>query len=160
MTDVASPPERSFVVALGSNLGDRHEHLRSAVRAIALLPGTRVERVSELRETAPVGGPPQGTYLNGALLLTTPLPPLALLDALLAIERDHGRERRELNGPRTLDLDLLWSPGLTLDEPRLTLPHPRLHERRFALEPLVELCPDARSPRDGALYADLLAALP
>ena len=107
-----------------------------------------------------MGGPPQGHFLNGALLLATTLPPLTLLDHMLAIERDRGRERRERWGPRPLDLDLLWSPGLALDEPTLTLPHPRLRLRRFALEPLVELVPDATDPRDGALYATVLAALP
>ncbi len=158
MVDVA--PAGTFVVALGTNLGDRHGHLAAATAAIDALPGTRVIARSRLRETAPVGGPPQGAFLNGALLLATTLAPLDLLAHLLAIEQSRGRERRERWGPRTLDLDVLWSPGLIVDDPALTLPHPRLRERRFALEPLVELCPDARDPRDQALYADLLAALP
>jgi len=149
-----------FVIGLGSNLGDRQANLLGARQAIEALPATRVLAGSPLRETAPVGGPPQGAYLNGALLIETPLAPAALLDHLLTIERSFGRERRERWGPRTLDLDILFSPGLVLRLPSLTLPHPRLHERRFALEPLVEVAPWAADPLTGALYADTLARLP
>jgi 2-amino-4-hydroxy-6-hydroxymethyldihydropteridine diphosphokinase len=129
-------------VGLGANLGDRHESFR---RALELMPGV-VEAVSPRYETAPIG-PPQPSYLNAALRLRTTLAPLALLDALLAIERTLGRDRdRETRwGPRTLDLDVLLWPGRTLDEPRLHVPHPRLGDRAFALAPLLDVLIDEDS---------------
>ncbi len=153
------PFSRPFVVALGSNLGPREEHIAAAFSALSTLPATRLLARSPVTETAPVGGPPQGPYLNAAALIESAIAPLDLLDHLLAIERRAGRERRERWGPRTLDLDLLWSPGLILDEPRLQLPHPRLAERIFALEPLLALAPEARDPRTGEPYAAALARL-
>ena len=141
------------VVGLGSNLGDRAATLASAVRALASLPSTRVVAESARVETAPVGGPPQGPYLNGAVRLSTELSPRALLDGLLAIERAHGRERRERWGPRTLDLDVLWIAGLVVDEPGLVVPHPRLREREFALRPLLEVAAGAVDPSTGEAYA-------
>lgn len=140
-------------VGVGSNLGDREGTIRAA---IAALPG--VVAVSELRETDPVGRTDQPTFLNGAVALETELSPRELLDTLLAVERQLGRERRERWGPRTIDLDLLVVDDVTCDEPGLTLPHPRLHERRFALEPLAELAPDLVVPARGAV-AELLAAV-
>ena len=147
------------VVGLGSNLGDREATLAAAITELARLPETTVLARSRTLETAPVGGPPQGPFLNGAVRLATALPPAALLASLLAIERAHGRVRRERWGPRTLDLDLLWIRDRVVDEPGLCVPHPRLGERIFALAPLVELVEDARDPRTGARYADVLAAL-
>jgi 2-amino-4-hydroxy-6-hydroxymethyldihydropteridine diphosphokinase len=152
----ASNPSRLFVIGLGANLGDRLATLRSALRAIGGLGS--LEGVSALYETQAVG-PPQPDYLNGAALLSAGLAPNQLLDALLAIERAHGRERRERWGPRTLDLDLLHSPGLVLDDPALTLPHAELHRRPFALVPLLEVLPDACDARSGASYSELLASL-
>jgi 2-amino-4-hydroxy-6-hydroxymethyldihydropteridine diphosphokinase len=140
-------------VGLGSNLGDREGTIRAA---IAALPG--VVAVSELRETNPVGVTEQPVFLNGAVALETELSPRQLLDALLAIERELGRERRERWGPRTIDLDLLLYGDETVDEPGLTVPHPRLHERRFALEPLADLDPELVVPGRGPVSA-LLAAL-
>ena len=140
-------------VGLGSNLGDREATIR---RAIAALPG--VLAVSELRETDPVGVTEQPAFLNGAAALDTELSPRDVLDTLLAIERQLGRERRERWGPRTIDLDLLLYGGETVDEPGLTVPHPRLHERRFALEPLADLDPELVVPGRGRV-ADLLAEL-
>jgi 2-amino-4-hydroxy-6-hydroxymethyldihydropteridine diphosphokinase len=140
-------------VGVGSNLGDREGTIRAAVAA---LPG--VVAVSELRETDPVGVTEQPAFLNGAVALETRLSPRDLLEALLAVERDLGRERRERWGPRTIDLDLLLYGGQTIDEPGLTVPHPRLHERRFALEPLAELDPELVVPGRGTV-ADLLAEL-
>ncbi len=157
MSDSAPSP-RIYVVGLGSNLGDREGALRGATEAIEALPGVHLRARSLLRETAPVGGPAQGPYLNGALLIEATPPPLALLRSLLAIEQAAGRLRRERWGPRVLDLDLLFSPGFTLETPELTLPHPRLRERRFALEPLVEVAPWAEDPATGERYAALLAA--
>ena len=140
-------------VGLGANLGDREATIRAAVAA---LPG--VSAVSTLRETDPVGFTDQPRFLNGVAALETELAPRELLDVLLEVERRLGRERRERWGPRTIDLDLLLYGGETLDEPGLTVPHPRLHERRFALEPLAELDPELVVPGRGAVSA-LLAAL-
>jgi len=140
-------------VGLGSNLGDREGTIRAA---IAALPG--VFAVSRLRETDPVGVTDQPTFVNGAVALETELSPRELLERLLAVERELGRERRERWGPRTIDLDLLLHGGETVDEPGLTIPHPRLHERRFALEPLAELDPELIVPGRGPVSA-LLAAL-
>lgn len=140
-------------VGLGSNLGDREATIRAA---LAALPG--VFAVSELRETDPVGVTEQPAFLNGAAALETELSPRELLASLLAVERELGRERRERWGPRTIDLDLLLYGAETVDEPGLTIPHPRLHERRFALEPLAELDPELLVPGHGRVR-DLLAEL-
>jgi 2-amino-4-hydroxy-6-hydroxymethyldihydropteridine diphosphokinase len=146
------------VVGIGSNLGDRRSTLDAAVDRIAELPRTRVLARSEIRETAPVG-PPQGPYLNGALRVMTAFDPEPLLEALLDIERGLGRIRGHKWGPRTVDLDILWIRGVSLWTPRLSVPHPHLAERLFALEPLVEVCPDAADPATGVAYRDLLARL-
>ena len=140
-------------VGLGANLGDREATIRAAVAA---LPG--VVAVSELRETDPVGVADQPCFLNGVAALETELSARELLDALLEIEHQLGRERRERWGPRTIDLDLLLYGEERVDEPGLTVPHPRLHERRFALEPLAELAPDALIPGRGRVV-DALAEL-
>jgi len=145
-----------YVIGLGANLGDRLSTLRSAV--LALGAHGQVQRLSHVYET-PALGPPQPDYLNAAVLFETSLPPRALLSELLRIEQDHGRERRERWGPRTLDLDLLLCPGVTLEEPGLSLPHPELGRRPFALVPLLDVLPDARDELSGASYADLLARL-
>ena len=140
-------------IGLGSNLGDRDATIRAA---IASLPG--VVAVSELRETEPVGVVDQPRFLNGAARLETELSARQLLDVLLAVERELGRERRERWGPRTIDLDLLLYGSETIDESGLTVPHPRLHERRFALEPLAELDSELLVPGRGRVR-DLLAEL-
>lgn len=129
-------------VALGSNLGDRHGHLEAAFAALAALPGTRLLGRSAVFETPPFGPPGQQNYFNAAASLATSLPPLALLDALLAIEQSRGRVRRERWGPRTLDLDLLLHGNTTAHEPRLTLPHPEMLRRAFVLVPLHDLAPE------------------
>ena len=134
-------------VALGSNLGRREENLRLAVEKLRALPGTQVVRVSCWIETDPVGGPPQGKFLNGAAELETRLVPRALLAELQKIERELGRpEPHEQWGPRVIDLDLLSYGDLVLDEPGLTLPHPRMQERPFVLIPLAEIAPGWRHP--------------
>lgn len=145
-----------YVIGLGANLGDRLGTLKSSV--LALGAHGQVERLSHVYET-PALGPPQPDYLNAAVLFDTTLPPLTLLSEVLRIEQGHGRERRERWGPRTLDLDLLLSPGLVLEEPGLSLPHPELGRRPFALVPLLDVLPDARDELSGASYADLLARL-
>jgi 2-amino-4-hydroxy-6-hydroxymethyldihydropteridine diphosphokinase len=143
-------------VALGSNLGDREAQLRAAIEALRAPPGSRVVAISTLYETAPVGPPPQGPYLNAVVRLRTQLAPRALLERLLGIEVAAGRRR---GGPRwsarTLDLDLLLYGSLVLDEPGLTIPHPRLHERAFVLEPLCELAPRLVHPRLGTRIDEL-----
>ncbi len=147
-------------IAFGSNLGDRAAHVGAALARIAALSGVRLIAGSRARETEPVGGPPQGPFLNGALLVETTLGPRELLAALLDIERQGGRERGLRDGPRTIDLDLLFHGDAILDEPGLTLPHPRLHLRRFVLEPLADVAPDWRHPELGATAAGLLSRLP
>jgi 2-amino-4-hydroxy-6-hydroxymethyldihydropteridine diphosphokinase len=147
-------------VGLGANLGDRKATIRRAVVLLDGADGIVVAAVSSLRETEPWGPVEQPRYLNGALALDTELGPRSLLDILLGVERRLGRirEDEERWGPRTIDLDLLLYGDLVLDEPALTVPHPRLHERRFALEPLAELAPDAVVPGQGTV-AELLGAL-
>lgn len=148
-------------LALGSNLGDRQRSIEAALRALASLPGTRILASSTLIETDPVGPMPQGRYLNGVLRLETTLPPRALLEAILRVEADLGRDRArsERWGPRTIDLDILLYGNLELDEPGLTLPHPRIAERRFVLGPLAELAPELIVPGLGVRVRDLLAML-
>lgn len=150
---------RAFV-GLGSNLGDRAGLLRSAVDALRVLPDTQVVAVSSFRDTEPVGLVEQPRFLNGAAELETGLEPQALLEELLAIERRLGRRREGVpsGGPRTLDLDLLLYEGRRIAEPGLEIPHPRLHERRFVLEPLSELDPALDVPGKGRVQA-LLAKL-
>jgi len=129
-------------VGLGANLGDRERTLRAAVDALAAEDEVEVVSVSVLRETEPVGVGRQPLYLNGAAELETTLTARRLLDRLLAVEQRFGRIRVPgEQGPRTLDLDLLLYGDEVIDEPGLTVPHPRLHERRFVLEPLAELAP-------------------
>ena len=140
-------------VGLGANLGDREGTIRAAVAA---LPG--VVAVSSLRDTAPVGVVDQPRFLNGVAALETDLSARELLETLLDVERALGRERAERWGPRAIDLDLLLYGEETIDEPGLTVPHPRLHERRFALEPLAELAPNALIPGRGRV-SDVLAEL-
>jgi 2-amino-4-hydroxy-6-hydroxymethyldihydropteridine diphosphokinase len=140
-------------VGLGANLGNRRATIENA---IALLPG--VVAVSEVRETEPVGVVDQPPFLNAVVALETALCPRELLDTLLAVERVLGRRRRERWGPRTIDLDLLLYGDEVVDEPGLTVPHPRLHERSFALEPLAELDPELVVPGRGRV-SDLLAEL-
>ncbi|MGA9596082.1 MAG: 2-amino-4-hydroxy-6-hydroxymethyldihydropteridine diphosphokinase [Acidimicrobiia bacterium] len=143
-------------IALGSNLSDRARHIAQAVGGLAAT-GALV-RVSSLYETAPVGGPKQGKYINAVAVVDTDLSARALLDSCLEIEREHGRERRERWGPRTLDLDILLYGDRVIDEPDLTVPHPRMTERRFVLEPLLEAWPDATLP-DGTPLAGFLPAV-
>lgn len=143
----------SAFIGLGSNLGDREATVQAA---LAALPG--VVAVSRLRETAPVGVVDQPPFLNGVARLETELSPHELLETLLSVEQGLGRERLERWGPRTIDLDLLLYGNEVVDEPGLTVPHPRLHERRFVLEPLAELDPELVVPGRGRV-AELLSKL-
>jgi 2-amino-4-hydroxy-6-hydroxymethyldihydropteridine diphosphokinase len=146
-------------VGLGANLGDREGTIRRALAHLGEEPGIRVLAVSSFRETDPVGYVDQPRFLNGAAALETELPARGLLDRLLAVERELGRVRGEgpRYGPRPIDLDLLLYGDETIDEPGLTVPHPRLAERRFVVEPLHELDPDLVLP-DGSRVRDLLRA--
>jgi 2-amino-4-hydroxy-6-hydroxymethyldihydropteridine diphosphokinase len=150
---------RAFV-GLGSNLGDREQTLRRAVERLGELRGTTVRAVSTFRDTAPVGIVDQPRFLNGAVALDTALTARELLAALLEIELALGRDRSGVapGGPRTLDLDLLLYGDAEIDERGLRVPHPRLAERRFVLEPLIELDPALEAPSHGPLEA-LLAKL-
>ena len=149
---------RAFV-GLGANLGDRESTIRRALVLLGDRPGVEILLVSTLRETEPVGFLDQPPFLNGAAMLETTLGPMALLDALLAVELELGRERgAERNGPRTIDLDLLVYGDDVVHEPGLSVPHPRLHERAFALEPLVDLDPTLRIPGRSTV-AEVLASL-
>ncbi len=146
----------SAYVALGSNLGERFVHLANAVTALREATGVEVASLSPVYETDPVGGPPQGPYLNAVVALRTDLEPRALLDLLLAIEAREGRVRDgRRNAARSLDLDLLLHGDAVLDTPELVLPHPRLHERAFVLEPLCDLAPGLVHPRLGETVAAL-----
>ena len=146
-------------IALGSNLGDRAAHLNAAVAALRDTPGIEVVASSPAIETDPVGPVAQDAFLNAAALLRTTLSSQVLLEELLRIEREQGRVRDLRWGPRTLDLDLITYGDLVLNEPGLTLPHPRMRERRFVLEPLAMIAPDLRVPPDHARVQDLLARL-
>lgn len=133
--------ERVFI-GLGSNLEPREATIRRAVERIGALPGTRVVRVSTLRNTAPMGVADQPDFLNGVAEIATAVAPEPLLAALLDIELGLGRVRDRRWGPRTIDLDLLLYGGRRIATESLTVPHPRLRERPFVLEPLAEIAPD------------------
>ena len=145
-------------VGLGANIGPREVTLLRAVDLLAAAEGVDVVAVSQLRETEPVGVVDQPPFLNGAVRLETSLDPRALLELLLEVERSLGRVREERWGPRTVDLDLLVYGAEIVHEPGLRVPHPLLHERRFALEPLAELDPALAIPGLGQV-SDALAAL-
>ncbi|MEX2210178.1 MAG: 2-amino-4-hydroxy-6-hydroxymethyldihydropteridine diphosphokinase [Gaiellaceae bacterium] len=139
-------------LGVGANLGDRAATIAQAVQLLGESPDVEVLAVSELRETDPVGLEDQPRFLNGAVALRTSLAPRELLDLLLEVERLLGRTREGPRfGPRTIDLDLLVYEDIELDEPGLTVPHPRLHERRFALEPLAEVAPGLAIPGRGSV---------
>lgn len=153
--------EHTAWLGLGSNLGDRQAHIRAGLEHLAAR-GVFIEAVSRLIETAPEGGPPlQGPYLNGAARVRTSLPPRALLNAMLDVEREAGRLRSpgSLNLPRTLDLDLLLYGAAVIQEEGLCVPHPRMHLRLFVLEPLAEIAPGLRHPVLKQTIKELLAAL-
>ena len=147
-------------IGIGSNLEHPETQLRRAFRALAELPASRCVACSPLYRSEAVGGPPdQPEYFNAVAAVDTTLQPEALLTALQAIEATQGRVRTVRWGPRTLDLDLLLYDHLVLDGPRLTLPHPRLHQRAFVVYPLYDIAPDLKIPGQG-LLSELLKKIP
>lgn len=146
-------------IGMGSNLGDRRGALQAAVEQVAGLVGTHLVKVSTLIETDPVGLLDQPRFLNGVMVVHTSLPASHLMGELLRIESVLGRDRSQgvRLGPRVIDLDLLLYGQERIDEPDLTVPHPRLHERLFVLQPLAEVLPEAMVPGRG-IVRDLLAA--
>lgn len=158
----ASAVPATCFIGLGGNLGDVPATLRHALAMLDGLPGTRLLRASRLYLTPAWGITAQPDFVNAVAMVDTALPPQTLLDHLLRIERDAGRDRRadgsDRWGPRTLDLDLLLYGEQVIDTPALTVPHPHLHQRAFVLVPLLEIAPDLRIPGRGAA-ADALAAM-
>jgi len=152
----ATPTEHLAYVALGANLADPQAQVRAAARALAGVAECRLQRLSSLYRTAPVGGRVirrQADFINAVAALHTRLTPAQLLDALLAIERVFGRRREYHHAPRTLDLDLLLYDDLVVDSQRLSLPHPRMHLRAFVIAPLLEIAPQAPIPGRGSAAA-------
>jgi 2-amino-4-hydroxy-6-hydroxymethyldihydropteridine diphosphokinase len=153
-----SPRTRRVVLALGSNLGDRLQNLQGGVDALLETPGVAFVAVSPVYETDPVGGPAQPDYLNAVLVAETAVPARLILETALGIEKAFHRTRDVPDGPRTLDIDVIvWGDEVS-DDPALTLPHPRAHERAFVLAPWLDADPGALIPGRGRV-ADLLASV-
>ena len=145
-------------LSLGSNVGDRENHLRDAIRRLEALG--RVVAVSSFYETEPMEFTDQAWFLNCAVALETPKTPEELLMALLSIEKEMGRRRTRNKGPRAIDIDILLVGETVIDSPALTVPHPAMQQRRFVLEPLEEIAPETRHPLLKKSVRVLLAALP
>ena len=147
-------------IGVGSNLGDREKNFQCARDLLGSIRGIRFLACSKVCETEPVGGPAkQGKYLNAVWRIETELNPRKLLDRLMEIEKQLGRVREEKNGPRTIDLDILFFGQEIIRSRELTVPHPRLHERAFVLEPMAELAPDFAHPIFKKTMKELLTAL-
>lgn len=154
---MAGNTERVFV-ALGANIGEPQRQVEAGFDALAALAGTRLVQRSSLYRSAPVGYLDQPDFINAVAAIETSLAPRALLDALLEIERLHGRVRDFANAPRTLDLDIVLYGGRLIQEPGLTVPHTRMAERAFVMLPLAEIAPDVQVPGLG-LVRELAARL-
>jgi 2-amino-4-hydroxy-6-hydroxymethyldihydropteridine diphosphokinase len=147
-------------LSLGSNLGDRLRYLRRAIEKIGESDSVVIRKISPVYETDPVGNSDQSRFLNLVILIKTTLKPLRLLDYLLDIEEKLGRERKEKWGPRTIDLDILLYDELIINSDRLTLPHPRMHQRRFVLVPLAQINPNLFHPLLKKSIEELLRLCP
>ena len=158
MSAAPASDDEPVYVGLGANLGEPERTLAAAVEDLARLADVHLRRCSSLYAAAPVG-PPQPEFRNAVVALSTRHRPESLLAALLEVERAHGRVRDQRWGPRLLDLDILLWGERVVDQPGLRIPHPELHRRRFALEPLAELDPGARHPVLQKTVAELLAAV-
>lgn len=146
-------------LAVGSNLGDRENYLDQARQLISKTSGIYFLQASRIYETEPVGGPVQGKYLNAVLEIETELAPETLLAVLLEIEKKLGRIRTVPNGPRTIDLDILFYGEQVIHLPGLQVPHPRLHMREFVLKPLMDLCPSKMHPQLHQTVRELYGSL-
>jgi 2-amino-4-hydroxy-6-hydroxymethyldihydropteridine diphosphokinase len=145
-------------LSLGSNLGEREHHLRDAIARLET--EGRMVSVSSFYETEPVEFTDQAWFLNCAVALETTASPQQLITAILNMERDMGRQRIQKKGPRIIDIDILLFGDQIVDSPALTIPHPAMHHRRFVLEPLAEIAPEARHPALKKTIRELLQALP
>ncbi|MDX8406041.1 MAG: 2-amino-4-hydroxy-6-hydroxymethyldihydropteridine diphosphokinase [Mariprofundus sp.] len=150
---------KQCIIAFGGNLGDVVAAFISARNAIGALPQTRIVRSSRLYRTAPIGPPGQPDYYNAVITINTAREPLQLLDALQAIEHEHGRIRKEHWGARTLDLDIIAIESDIIDSPRLSVPHPLMHTRQFVLRPLCDIQPDWHHPQRAGSASTLLTDL-
>lgn len=142
-------------IGIGSNLGDRYEWCSKGIQALGQLPQSELEKISGFYETEPLENLDQPCFVNLVALVCTELSPTDLLEKLLSIEKQLGRERLERFGPRTIDLDLLWYDDLVMQSPQLVLPHPRLHYRPFVLLPLLEIYPTWRHPAQGLNVSEM-----
>lgn len=147
-------------ISFGSNLGDREENIKKAIELIGESPEIRIEKASSFYETEPVGDKAQDWFLNGVLEIETQLLPEELLSVLQEIEKELGRMREIVHGPRTIDLDILLFNDRIVDTPRLKIPHPLMYERNFVLIPLAEIVPEARHPVLGKSIEELLLESP
>lgn len=145
-------------LSLGSNIGDREAALREAIQRLAAIG--RVALVSSIYETEPVEVPDQPWFLNCAVALETEKTPEQLLSEILSIEEEMGRRRVQEKGPRNIDADILLYGDAVVESPSLTIPHPAMQQRRFVLEPLAEIAPEARNPLSGRSVREILEALP